>query len=56
MSNFAIPDSNFVIKSKNLKESRDNLFRVINDLDWEKCLFLLSKLVKEWVPSNTYEY
>ena len=26
---------NFVIKSKNLKESRDSLFRVIKDLNWE---------------------
>ncbi len=30
---------NFVIKSKNLKESRDNLFKVINDLDWENGYF-----------------
>ena len=30
---------NFVIKSKNLKESRDSLFRVIKDLNWENGYF-----------------
>ena len=30
---------NFVIKSKNLKKSRDSLFRVIKDLNWENGYF-----------------
>ncbi len=30
---------NFVIKSKNLKEGRDKLFKVIQDLDWENGYF-----------------
>ena len=30
---------NFVIKSKNLKKSRENLFKVINDLNWENGYF-----------------
>ena len=30
---------NFVIKSKNLKQSRDELINLINDLDWENGYF-----------------